>query len=124
MERCPSKQEFSAMAAASVHPASPDPLVEVEDPVSPDMDYAGHIAFYNAFLGAGKWFIIHLTILIVALYFFIIQGAPLIGGFLLACSIGLLIYGFLRRGTIRDDLAAGLSAAPTKGAPVVDHRSH
>jgi hypothetical protein len=112
------------MAAASVHPASPDPMVEIDDPVSPDMDYVGHIKFYNAFLSVGKWFIIHLTVLVVALYFFIIQGSPLVGGFLILCSIATLIYGLLHRGTIRDDVSTGLGAGPTSGAQVVDNRAH
>ena len=50
---------------------------------TPAMDYAQHQATWSAFTFLVKWSIIGLGILLVALYFLIVGGQPLVGGLLL-----------------------------------------
>jgi hypothetical protein len=92
-------------------PTSPDPMIHIEDG-SPDMDYQAHIRTFNAFLSVGRWFVIHLFILLVALYFAVIAGQSTLGLALVLLSVGLLIYGLLRRPSIRADIEKGLEAGP------------
>lgn len=84
----------------------------VEEPRSSSMDYAAHERMFNAFISVGKWFVVHLAILLVALYFAVIAAQPGIALFLLLCSVALLVYGVLHRPSVRADVAKGLSAAP------------
>ena len=53
-------------------PKNADPLIETPAPPMPTMDYEAHNRTYNRFLNLGKWFIVHLLLLILALYFFLI----------------------------------------------------
>ncbi len=106
---------------SSTIPNSPDPAIPVDDYAEsmPDMDFASHVRTFNRVLATAKWFIIHLAIIIVALYFAVIQGSPVVGGVLILCSIALLVFGALRRSPIRDDMAEGLAAGPTASAQAV-----
>jgi hypothetical protein len=101
---------------------SPDPLAPIDELAesSPDMDFQAHVRTFNAVLSAAKWFIIHIFILLVALYFFAIGNQPVIGIFLILCSIGLLIFGLLRRPSVRADVMKAMDAAPgtARGAHV------
>ena len=72
-------------------------------------DYLSHVRTYNRVLGMAKWFVLHMAIILPALYFFVIAGNPGMGAALIVLSIGILIYGFLRRTSIRRDLAEGLT---------------
>ena len=92
-------------------PTSPDPVIPIEDGV-PDMDYQSHVRTFNAFLAVGRWFVIHLFILIVALYFAAIANQPGIALALILLSVALMIYGLLRRPSIRADVAKGIVAGP------------
>ncbi len=101
---------------------SPDPTIPIDEGEMPPAEYAAHVRTFNAFLSVAKWFVIHLFILMVALYFGAIADQPAVAGVLVLVSIGLLIYGFLRRPSVRADLRKGLAAGP--GAPArktVDH---
>jgi hypothetical protein len=68
------------------------------DDGSPDMDYEAHLRTFHTFLSVGRWFVIHLFILVVALYFAAIAGQPGIGLALVLLSVCLLAYGLLHRG--------------------------
>jgi hypothetical protein len=96
---------------------SPDPFMPIDEVVesSPDMDFQAHIRTFNAVVGAAKWFIGHVFILLIALYFFAIANQPVIGTFGIVCSIALLIFGLLRRPSIRADISK--AAGVTPGAP-------
>ena len=100
------------------NPTSPDPSIPIYDG-SPDMDYQAHVRTFNAFLSIGRWFVINLFILLIALYFAVIAGQSGLGLALLLLSIALLIYGLLRRPSIRADFEKGLKAGP--GSALRDH---
>jgi hypothetical protein len=108
-----SPRRSSAMAATTA--TSPYPLVPIEEESSPDMDYAAHVRTFKV-LNTAKWFVAHLLILLIALYFLIIAGQPVTGVFFLCCALALLVYAALRRSSIRADLAKGLGAGPTAPA--------
>lgn len=92
---------------------TPDPMLAEEiAESSPQIDYPAHVKTFNAVLSAAKWFMIHVFILLAALYFLGIAHDPGTAGVLLVCSIGLLIYGLLRRPSVRTDVIKGLHAAP------------
>jgi len=103
---------------------SPDPLMPIDDAAesSPDMDFQAHVRTFNAVISAAKWFIAHLSILLVSLYFFAIAGQPVVGTFGILCSILLLIFGLLRRPSIRADIEKAAGAAP--GTPPSQHVDH
>lgn len=92
-------------------PSSPDPTIPIDDG-SPDTDYQAYVRTFNAFMSIGRWFVIHLFILLVGLYFAVIANQAGIGLALVLLSVGLLISGFLRRPSVRADLAKGLGAGP------------
>ena len=103
-----------AHSPGTVVPHSPDPAIPIDEVAesSPEMDFPAHIRTFNAVLSMARWFVIHLFILLVALYFFAIAGDPVTGALLICCSIALLVYGALRRPSIRADLAKAAGAAP------------
>jgi Bacterial aa3 type cytochrome c oxidase subunit IV len=92
---------------------TPDPMLAEEiAESSPNVDYPAHVRTFNSVLSAAKWFIIHVFIVLAALYFLGIAHDPVTAVVLLLCSVALLIYGLLRRPSIRADVAKGLHAAP------------
>lgn len=91
---------------------SPDPLVPIDEESSPEMDFPAHVRTFNSVLAAAKWFIIHLFIILIALYFFAIASQPVVGTFLILCSVALLIYGMLHRPSVRADIVKGVQAGP------------
>jgi len=97
---------------------TPDPML-AEDIAesSPNVDYPAHVRTFNAVLSAAKWFVIHVFILLLALYFLAIAHDAVTAVVLILCSIGLLIYGLVRRPSIRADVAKGLHAAPAASEP-------
>ena len=86
-------------------PKNADPLIETPAPAIPTMDYEAHTRTYNRFLNMLKWFIVHMLLLMPALYFFIIGGNSIAGSVLLFLAIGVLIYGLLRNPSVRHDAA-------------------
>ncbi|HEX4297255.1 MAG TPA: aa3-type cytochrome c oxidase subunit IV [Devosia sp.] len=101
---------------AATTPISPDPLVPIEEESSPDMDFAAHVRTFNAVVSTAKWFVAHLLLLLIALYFLVIAGQAVTGIFFLCCALALLVFATLRRSSIRADLAKGLAAGPTAPA--------
>ena len=79
---------------------------------NPAIEYASHRRQYERFMHLGKWFVIHLAILMVALYCFIIAGAHLAGFALLALSIVALGYGIATTSGIARDLRAAVEHRP------------
>ena len=63
----------------------------------PPAEYAAHVRTFNAFIAGAKWFVIHLFIVLVALYCAAIANRPVLGFALFVVSAGLLAYGFLKR---------------------------
>ena len=93
----------------------PDPLMPIDELAesSSDMEFQAHIRTFNAMLSVAGWFIIHLAILLASLYFFIIADQPIVGTFGIFCAILLLIYGGLRRSSVRADVVKAIAAGPT-----------
>ena len=98
---------------------SPDPLIPVDEVAesAPGMDYEAHVKTFNAVLGAAKWFVIHVAVLLASVYFLAIAGQPVVGAFGIACSAALLAFGMLRRPSVRNDVVKGLAAGPTAPEP-------
>jgi hypothetical protein len=92
------------------------------DESSADMDFEAHVRTFNAVLSAAKWFVIHVFILLVALYFFAIANQPVVGTVGILLSIALLVFGLLRRPSIRADVMKAAGAGP--GAPFFKHVDH
>jgi hypothetical protein len=109
------------MSDYAASPRSPDPLLPEEESL-PEMDYPAHVRTFNSVLSVIKWFVIHVFILLIALYFFAIANEPEVGTFLILCSVALLIYGLLRRPSIRADIEKAIESGPS--APTSRHIDH
>ena len=94
---------------------SPDPLMPIDELAesSADMDFQAHVRTFNAVLSVAKWFLLHVAIILVSLYFFVIANQPLVGTLGIVSAIVLLIYGGLRRPSVRADLMKARSAGPS-----------
>lgn len=89
---------------------------------SRQVDYPAHVRTFNSVVSVAKWFMIHVAILLVALYFIGFGNAPAAGFLLVGFSIALLVYGLLRRPSIRADVAKAAAASPAADDAVhVDH---
>jgi hypothetical protein len=66
-----------------------------EPAVPPAMDYASHERTYRRFMHLLKWFVIHLALLLPALYFFIIAGQGVVGTLFLGLALAALGYGVI-----------------------------
>lgn len=88
-----------------------DPAVASPRPPVTRMDFPHHVSTYNRVLHLTKWFIAHLALLVISLYFFIIAVQGLLGALFLALAIGALIYGILSlpEGRTAAAAAAGLT---------------
>lgn len=91
--------------------ANVDPLVDSPTPEGGGMDFQHHVNTYNRFLHLTKWFVIHMAILAVALYFLIIEANGVGGSLFLVLAVGALVYGILSlpEGRAAAAAAAGLS---------------
>jgi hypothetical protein len=98
---------------SSFRPSSIDPLV-VPEPPPPEQnaDLAEHIRTYNRFIAIARSFVLHMAILLPALYFAVIGENPPLASVLVLVSVGVLIGGFLMRRPIRDDVKSALAAGP------------
>src|SRR3954467_10503962 len=88
-----------------------DPIVDSPTPQVASMRFREHVNTYNGFLHLLKWFVLHICVLVVALYFFIIQANAGAGGVLLALSIGALVYGIISVPEGEQVAAAGLGVS-------------
>jgi hypothetical protein len=88
-----------------------DPIVDSPMSQSASIRFQEHVNTYNRFLHLVKWFVLHIGVLVVALYFFIIQANPGAGGVLLALSIGALAYGIISVPEGEQVAAAGLGVS-------------
>ena len=80
----------------------------------PAMDYRMHRGTYERFLHLVKWFVIHMAVLLPALYFFIVAGQPLVGTALLTLAIALLIYGIVTIRAVAHDIGAAFTDEPNR----------
>lgn len=99
------------MSQSSPPVANADPLVDSPTPSRGGMDFPHHVNTYNRFLHLTKWFVIHMAILVIALYFLIIQTNGVAGSLFLVLAVGALVYGILSlpEGRAAATTAAGLS---------------
>ncbi|UJQ95248.1 aa3-type cytochrome c oxidase subunit IV [Mariluticola halotolerans] len=58
-------------------------------------EYAAHERTYHGFVHVARWFCIHLTFVLVGLYFVVIQGAVTGGLFLILLGLIALVYGLV-----------------------------
>jgi hypothetical protein len=94
--------------AASKRQISPDPLLE-PPPLPPgQMDYQEHIKTYDRFLRLLKWFVLHMAVLLVALYFFIIDDNMGAGIALLLVSAAMLVYSVFTTANMRRDAESAI----------------
>lgn len=84
---------------------SPDPFVTEKEPVAESFDMGDHLRTYNGFLSLTKWAIIHMAVIMVALYCFIIAKNSALGFFFFFVPVCILIFGITRRPAIRRDMA-------------------
>lgn len=84
---------------------SGDALVTDRKPAQDSFDMGDHLRTYRGFLSLAKWFVIHLSVIVLALYCFIIAHQVGLGFFLLFISVCLLVYGVTRRPSVRHDMA-------------------
>lgn len=80
--------------------------------IPPAMDYAAHERQYNRFLHLTKWFVIHLVLLLPALYFFIVAGEAVAGVLFLALAAVALGYGVISTPAVARDLGRALEDRP------------
>jgi hypothetical protein len=66
-----------------------------EAAIPPAMDYASHQRTFRRFIHLLKWFVVHLALLLPALYFLIVGGQPIIGTLFLILSAVALGYGII-----------------------------
>ena len=88
---------------------SPDPFVADNERARVDADFADHLKTYTAFLSLTKWAIIHMIILLVALYFFIIEHNIGLGFLFVFIAVCLMVYGIVRRPSVQKDLVNAAS---------------
>lgn len=99
------------MARSATHDDLHDD-VRVEPPA---MDYAAHKRQYNRFVHLLKWFIIHMALLLTALYCFIIIGEAMTGAFFLVLALAAFVYGILTVSSIRHDIEDTAASAMETG---------
>ncbi|HEV7346209.1 MAG TPA: aa3-type cytochrome c oxidase subunit IV [Devosia sp.] len=83
------------MTSAREPVANADPMVNSPTPPIASMDFQHHVNTYNRFLHLTKWFVIHLCVLLVSLYFFIIAANGIGGVVFLVLAIAALVYGIM-----------------------------
>lgn len=83
-----------------------------EPAVPPAMDYASHERTFRRFLHLLKWFVVHLALLIPALYFFIIAGQGVVGTVFLILAVVALGYGVISVPEAARDLGETVKAGP------------
>jgi len=91
---------------ADVKTKSPDPAIEAATPETVERDYPIHVYTYNLFLNLLKWFIVHIALLLIGLYFLVMVGSPGVGALFIALAVAALIYGMARNPKVQDDIAS------------------
>lgn len=61
----------------------------------PGPDFAEHEKTFHGFMHLGRWFIVHLALLILGLYAMVFGGAGVFGGFLILLALIALGYGII-----------------------------
>ncbi|MCD7058651.1 aa3-type cytochrome c oxidase subunit IV [Pelagibacterium xiamenense] len=57
--------------------------------------YAEHERTYRGFLALSKWFVIHVALILIGLYFVTIQGMLYLGGMFWLLALALMGYGLV-----------------------------
>lgn len=69
------------------------------------IDYRAHEMTYAGFLHLLRWFVIHLGLLLVGLYFLMMQGNGLGGTLFIVLAVGAIGYGVVTIGRTADHAA-------------------
>lgn len=75
-----------------------------EASIPPAMDYASHQRTFRRFIHLLKWFVVHMALLLPALYFFIIGGQAIAGTVFLILAVAALGYGIVTLAEATRDL--------------------
>lgn len=75
-----------------------------EASIPPAMDYASHQRTFLRFLHLLKWFVVHMALLLAALYFFIVGGQAIAGSVFLILAVVALGYGITTLAAATRDL--------------------
>lgn len=84
---------------------------EVRD-IPPAMDYVGHERTYRRFLHILRWFVIHMLLLLPALYFLVVGGQPLVGTMFLFLAAMALGWGVISTPEAARDLKQAFGLEP------------
>lgn len=91
---------------------SADPLVKEPRAApaesAPWQDFPAHVRTYNGFLHLLKWFVVHLALLLPALFCFIVVGQPVAGAVLLVIAVVAFGYGVVSLPSAGRDIAAAM----------------
>lgn len=83
--------------------------------VASAVDYRSHQRQYGRFLHLIKWFVIHMALLLPALYFFLIGGQAVTGTAFLVLALVALGYGIISTPGVGRDLEAAIESAGHPG---------
>jgi len=82
---------------------------QADENTPPVREFASHQRQYDRFLHLAKWFVVHLGLLLFALYLLIIAGQAVAGSVLLALAIGALGYGIFSTPQVAHDVEAAIA---------------
>ena len=82
---------------------------DLRDEVPPMRAFASHQRQFDRFLHLTRWFAIHMLLLLLALYCFIVAGATVAGSLFLALSLAALGYGIYSTPQVARDVEAAVS---------------
>lgn len=94
-------------------PQSLDPAIPSQVPEAPRRDFESHVRTYNGFLNLLKWFVIHIALLLVGLYFIVIADQPAAGWTFIVIAVAALVFGLLQNPKIRQDAKAAATDEAT-----------
>ena len=81
----------------------------------PAMDYASHERQYRRFLHLLKWFVVHVALLLGAVYSYLVASQPVAGTLFLVLGLAALGYGIVTTSGIRQDIEAAVESAGHPG---------
>jgi len=76
-----------------------DQFTAMELESGPEMDFASHVHTYRRFVHVAGWVVFHLLVMLVALYFAVIQGNAVLGLLLIGVALVILFVDVIRERT-------------------------